>query len=314
MIHMPEMTSDTKTQAYYQLRSRDIAVTIWISFLILLSIDSAVSQWLPSFVSGIRLPLICFLLLVPSRSAFQLTGIRELLVVFFSAVSISLHLILSYITNETPFIPPNAYDDGILSILSYIIMLSLIIPWIWFGYRRFKAKFIGWLFVLTTSTVLCIAMLTQFDGDSAYSFYFFAIGFMSFWLVIASAQVKMFYYSRKNRIGNILMFFAFFILGLTFSMVALDRNSTTEALAQIGVDLWIYSLYIVIALLTEGLIITEAQTLSTVRTYNQVKAKETTECIVFTNIDTYLKEIPEELIRSVDDDDLMLAWIGLQRT
>jgi hypothetical protein len=188
------------------------------------------------------------------------------------------------------------------------------IPWIWFGYRRFEANFIRWLMVITTSIVLVIALLTQFDSSNAYSSYLFAIAFMSFWLVFASSQVKMLYHSQKNRIGNILMLFAFLSLGLSFSMLAWDRNSTTIALAQIGVDLWIYGLYIMIALFTEALIITKAQTLSTVPTYNQVKAKETTECIVFANIDTYLRDIPEELLLAIDDYELTHAWIGLQRT
>ncbi|MHA2091156.1 MAG: hypothetical protein ACW98K_09880 [Candidatus Kariarchaeaceae archaeon] len=311
---MAEMTSEIKARTSYQIRPRDKAVIAWISFLILLSVDSAVFQWLPSYVTGIRLPLICFLLWVPSYSAFQVTRIHELLVVFSSVVIISLHLILSYITSETPFIPPKTYDDAILHILSYMIFLGIIIPWIWFSYRRIESKIFAWLMVSSTAFLFLVAVLTQFDSGNAYSFYFFAIAFMSFWLVITSARVKIFYYSLKNRIGYFLLLFGFTSLGLSFSMLTLNRNSTTAALAEIGVDLWIYSLYILIALFSEVLINTKAQTLSAVRTYNQVKAKETTECIVFANIDVYLRDIPEELLLSVDDYELTHAWIGLQRT
>ena len=98
------------------------------------------------------------------------------------------------------------------------------------------------------------------------------------------------------------------------TLLALVRNSTTLTMARLGMDIWIYILYIIIALFSEGFILTESQTISAVHTYSQIKAKEEEECIVFANIDLYLKNIPEDLIRSIDDDDLTLIWIGLQRT
>jgi hypothetical protein len=253
-------------------------------------------------------------MLIPSRSANQITGIPELLVTFFSTLFVSIQLISSYIGGDSPFIPPETYDDALYKIISNIVFISMIIPWLWFAYRRINSEMIRRILVISTGIMYPIAILSQFNSQWADFFYLNSITFMSLWLVISSLQLKIFYPSVRNKIANFLYLFAFLILGTSFFILSVNRSSTTVALARLGMDVWIYILYIMIALFSEGFIFTEAQTLSAVRTYNQIKAKEETECIVFANIDIYLRDIPEDLLRSVDDDELTFAWIGLQRT
>jgi hypothetical protein len=271
---MTEETLETQEVPSYQLRTRDIAVGIWITFLVLLSIDSMIIQWLPNVISGARLPLICFLILVPSRSANKITGIPELLVTFFSTIFISIQLISAYIGGDTPFIPSETYEDALYKIILNVIFISMIIPWLWFAFRRFESETIRKILVISSGIMYPIAILAQFSSRWANFFYLNAIVFMSLWLVISSIQLKMFYPSFRNKITNILYLTAFLILGTSFFILSVNRTSTTVTLARLGMDIWIYILYILIALFSEGFILTEAQTLSAVRTYNRIKDKE----------------------------------------
>lgn len=305
---------ETKKQSSYQPRPRDIAVTIWITLLVLLSLDSAIFEWLPGYITGARYPLIFFLILVQSRSANRVTGIQELLILFISTTIVSIHLISSYFTKDTLFIPPETYDDAFYRIITNIIFVSVIIPWLWFAHRRFEGKIIQRILIISSAVVYPLALLAQFDSSRAELFYVFAIAFMSFWLIISSLQLKLFYSSRRNKIGNGLILTAFLSLGIPFLILAFVHNSTTITLAQLGFDVWIYILYIILTLFSEGLILTEYQTLSAVQTYYEMKSQEGDECIVFQNFDIYLRNVPEDLVRSIDDDQLTLTWIGLQRT
>jgi hypothetical protein len=169
--------------------------------------------------------------------------------------------------------------------------------------------------VLTTVIAYPTAIIAQFTEEWAGQAYIFSILFMCFWMLFAAIQVRILYPSERNRRGKVLLILTFLSFSTPLLLLTLFPSSMTLTLGHLGVDAWFYLTWYTIISHSNAYILTQKQAVEAAHAFYDLKSeKERVDCIVYDNVDEFLREIPEELIFDIDDDKLTNMWIGLQRT
>ena len=287
--------------------------TVFIYVFLLLSIDYAFFQFLPKWLDYAPRFLSIFFIILQAYRAYRITRIPELLVVSTSVFIIFLRLPSIMTENITP-IPPESYNGTFLKIMVNLLVISLILPWNWLSYQLIKSKAIRAILVFTTILTYPVVLVGQFNQKWGGNLYIFAVLFLLSWFLFATIQSKPFYKSHRNIRGKQLIILTQICFLFPFILLLSVPTVFTLSLAHLGLNIWLLLTWYTVTSYPYAFFLTQEQTARAAGTFYDVKAThEKIECMIFDNVDRYLRKIPEDSILAVDNDKLTLMWIGLQR-
>lgn len=301
--------SDEQTQL-----ALNMAAGVIVSAFGLLTLDYTFFNLLPGFLSGLG-PILAFLMLMnQSRAVSRITSIREFRLLFFALLLGFTYTFVTYIAIDVFSIEFEVYQTSVIKILLNIILASIILPWFWFTVRLTKNRILVVIFLFTLFLVYPGVLIAQFDSVGfANEGLYFAIFYVSLWLIIAMLQSRIFHPTKRTQIAKTIFVAAFVGLGFPFYLLLVNQTLPVLVLSKIGLFTWLFGMMGVLTFYSEGLIMTKSQTLSAAKAFNEMKSHEIEECLVYDRLDNYFKTMPEELVLSTEDEELTLIWIGEQR-
>jgi hypothetical protein len=277
--------------------------TVIIPILLLLSIDTAFTQFLPPFIPGIRKTLIGILIMFPSFSSYSMSKKPEFII---PATTIIIGFLYSLPPYVSVFLLGNTDQGGFAGISSFLVAV-LFLPWMYFVYLILRTQ----IFKIVQIATIFALYLGFIFGSVSISL--LVLG-TSAWCIFSILQLQPLYRSSHTIRGQALLLSSFFFLFATQLGLYLRGSDIWVSLAVLGVDLWLYLIWLSIFFNSEVLILTSGQTLDLVESYYQTQLQQAEECVVFENIDRYLRAVPEDVMYKVDNDALTMTWISLQRT
>ena len=285
-----------------------------LAILFFLTLDSTVFHWLPFFIPEFRYLVIFIFIYAPSKAAYNLSHIPEFLIPLFTVIVMFILWIVSFAAKiYFSFAQASLQDSGAPLFVNLVFILVLGF-WLWIGYRFSVSRVLkAALFVTYAIVYLIILDAYVFKSPYAGTIYNLGIAFLSAWLILIVSTIKPLYQSKRIKRAKTLVLVAFASL-IIFSLVLVVLNNVKYDFLQIiGRDIWLYCIWLIMFLNSEALILTEPQTLEAIKGYYQMKTKEIDECVVLANLDVYVRNMPEEVLRLIDNEELTLIWIGLQR-
>lgn len=296
-----------------QKNQQDIVPIGFIYILLIISFDHVFFQILPTWIGKLPRYLIIFFLIVQSFRAFRITGIPELFVVSTAIFIVFLRLPPVTLSNIST-IPSEDYNSSFFKITTNLLVISLIIPWNWLSYQKIRSKILKVMLVTSTILVYPLIVIGQFIDLWSGTLYIFAIIFLLSWSLIAAVQVKPFYHSDWNKRGKVLLILTPLSLLVPLILLLAVPIPFTFSLPHLGVNTWLILIWYTVASYPHAFFLTQAQTTRAASSFYDIKAThETIECMIYDNVDHYLRNIPEKTVMEVDNDKLTLMWIGLQR-
>lgn len=285
----------------------------FIYVFVLLSFDHASFQILPNWISLAPRFLISFFIIVQAFRAYRITRIPELFVVS-TAIFMIFFRLPPVSSSHIALIPSDSYNDTIFEIVTNILFLSLMLPWNWLSYQLIKSRLIRILLIITTLIVYPVVLIGQFRGDLGGYLYIFSSVFFVAWFLLANIFSAPFYRSDRVKEGKNVVILTQFSLLLPLLSFLVIPSSVTGFLADLGISIWLLLTWYSAASYPYAYFLTQNQTIRAASTFYDVKmTHERVECMIFDNVDRYLRKIPEETVLATDNDKLTLMWIGLQR-
>jgi uncharacterized membrane protein YhaH (DUF805 family) len=157
-------------------------------------------------------------------------------------------------------------------------------------------------------------LIGQFRGDLGGYLYIFSSGFFLIWFLLANLFSKPIYMSERVKKGRDLIILTQITLLLPLISLLAMPSSLTRSLTDLGISIWLMLTWYTAASYPYAYFYTQKQTVRAASTFYDVKmTHERVECMIFDNVDRYLRRIPEETVLATDDDKFTLMWIGLQR-
>lgn len=285
----------------------------FILILIVLSFDREFSHLLPNWVGSIPRYIVVIFAILQAYRAYRITRIPELLAVTTVLIFAFIHLPYSSF-NDRVTLSNNFSDTLFTEIITNLVVISLIIPWSWISYQMISTKIPRISLIASTSIVFPIVLIGQFSERWAGTLFMVSIIFLSLWFLIANILIQPFYNSKLITRGKWVVTLASLMLLIPFVFLALHPTTFTLSLAYFGIDAWLILIYYAVTSYPHTFFLTQEQTTRAAGSFYDLKlASEKIDCMIYDNVDRYLRNIPEENVLGVDNDKLTLMWIGLQR-
>lgn len=288
---------------------------ITVPTFILFALDQTYTHFLSVYITILRLPMILLFIYAPTTASFRMSKIQEFLIPFYTAVVVFLSSTFAFVAIYPLSMSEDKFYESIWGSITLGLLLTVIAPWLWFGWRISTKKVQHYLLFPAVFLIPIISILFQFNKGTNTILPTLQIGLigMSVLMLLILAKMELLHPSKRNLRGRNLLICSFIIVGLCAGTSLFISTTGSYQILRLGLKLWLLVLWLTIFFNSDAFIMTKKQTVEIVKGYNLFKQHEIDECVVFDNIDTYLRYLPEELIYQVDNDDLTLLWIGLQR-
>ena len=128
------------------------------------------------------------------------------------------------------------------------------------------------------------------------------------WLIVL-LNIKLMYKSKRVNQARILWIIAAFGGFLSSAPIFITNVYWNVAVYSVGITVWEFVNFLIFVLFPEGLILTKAQSLAAIRSYDKIIGKKR-PCEVFCSdsLNNYFKDIPEDLIEEIGDPKLKEVW------